>query len=415
MPTTTPRWAPLLALTFAACSATSPLARPPETLAGLPLQRKVDGTAAMTAIVGLHRSGDLDLDSAWIARYGVDAPAALLYVGIARDNDAAAELVADMRNGIQETASPFRYIGARRVEGRTVQLLNGQGQLHYVFTDGPRAVWLSADSAVARAALAQVLGLAPADGALDEVAPAIAVVRPEPEPLYGLGPLARRLIEADVLDRERLEASLARSGHPLTDPQQRVLDGQNVALALNEENSAFLLNTLWAVGLANRNRILTAGPMNARSQGRIDRFASTGGWRLGNRPVPELYASMDLLPLAGEKQARVERVARNVYRPCCDNATFFPDCNHGMAMLALLMLRSAQGADDAALFTAARQASAIWFPAQSAHVDSFLATHANPGLAAAVGPEVFSASGHRQLMAGLAAEGGTDSDGAPAC
>ena len=49
-----------------------------------------------------------------------------------------------------------------------------------------------------------------------------------------------------------------------------------------------------------------------------------------------------------------ERAAPFVYRPCCDNATHFPDCNHGMAMLGLLELMAAQGASEEEMFAAAR-------------------------------------------------------------
>ncbi len=412
------RWTAVLALGAAACSAASPVAGTPETLAGLPLQRKVDGTAAMQAVAGLHRSGELDLDSAWIARYGVDTPSVLLYVGIASSPDRAAGLVAEMREALSRRPSPFRYEGERNIGRRTVHLLSGQDQYHYVFTDGPRAVWVSSDAAVAPAALAQTLGLSPDDPRLEGVPPA-STVGSGPPALPELAPQIRRLVATGVLDTDRLEAALAPSGQPLTPDQRRVLDGEALPLSLRAENGAFLLNTLWALGLANRNPILTAGPMTTRSSERIERFASTGGWRLGRRPVTELYASMDLVPLAANEQTRLERVARAVYRPCCDNPTHFPDCNHGMAMLGLLTLLTARGADEAALFAAARDANAIWFPAQSAHVDTFLAAlpaHEDRGPAMAVGPQLFSATGHRMLMTALAEEGGeVEGPGTPAC
>ena len=31
------------------------------------------------------------------------------------------------------------------------------------------------------------------------------------------------------------------------------------------------------------------------------------------------------------------KIAKGIYRPCCNNSTYFPDCNHGMAMLGLLV------------------------------------------------------------------------------
>ena len=74
------------------------------------------------------------------------------------------------------------------------------------------------------------------------------------------------------------------------------------------------------------------------SNGHFEKFSSTGGWTLAAKPITELYASLDLIPLTAEEQKMVEEVAAAVYRSCCNNSTFFPDCNHSMAMLGLLEL-----------------------------------------------------------------------------
>jgi hypothetical protein len=131
---------------------------------------------------------------------------------------------------------------------------------------------------------------------------------------------------------------------------------------IGPENAYFLLNFFWAVGLANRNPILTEGAMVQRSAGQIERFASTGGWSLATRPVPEIYASLDLIPLTPPQQARLEEVASAVYRPCCGNPTSFPDCNHGMAMLGILELMASQDASADEMFEAAKYINAFWFP-----------------------------------------------------
>lgn len=80
------------------------------------------------------------------------------------------------------------------------------------------------------------------------------------------------------------------------------------------------------------------------SNRKIEDFASTGGWTVGTKPVTELYASLDLIQLTAEQQKMVEEVAAAVYRPCCNNSTLFPDCNHGMALLGLLELMASQRA-----------------------------------------------------------------------
>ena len=60
-----------------------------------------------------------------------------------------------------------------------------------------------------------------------------------------------------------------------------------------------------------------------------------------------------------------------VFRPCCDNPTHFPDCNHGMAMLGLLELMASQGASVEVMFNAAKYANAYWYPRQTIELAAF--------------------------------------------
>lgn len=104
------------------------------------------------------------------------------------------------------------------------------------------------------------------------------------------------------------------------------------------------------------------------SEGQIERFASTGGWSIAAKPITELYASAKILPLSVEQQKRVDEVAQGVYRPCCNNPTNFPDCNHGMAMLGMLELLAFNGASEDEMFEAAKYANAYWFPQQTLEI-----------------------------------------------
>ena len=93
----------------------------------------------------------------------------------------------------------------------------------------------------------------------------------------------------------RLPRSIENSGNPLSAEQIEILkNGSDQEIVINAENAHFLLNFFWAVGLANKNSILTDGPMVQNSGGQVERFASTGGWTLATKPITELYASMDL-------------------------------------------------------------------------------------------------------------------------
>lgn len=190
-----------------------------------------------------------------------------------------------------------------------------------------------------------------------------------------LGP---QLMAAGVIDYDAFRNVMAESGDALSSRQMDILQkGSNEQIVITAENAHFLLNYFWAVGLANKNSILTDGPMVQNSEGQIDRFASTGGWTLATKPITDLYASMDLIPLMPEQQARVEEVAAAVYRPCCNNHTLFPDCNHGMAMLGLLELMASQNASVNEMFEAAKYVNTYWFPQQNLETAMYLKAKQN--------------------------------------
>jgi hypothetical protein len=71
---------------------------------------------------------------------------------------------------------------------------------------------------------------------------------------------------------------------------------------------------------------------------------STGGWTLGKEENGGAYFNeFRIVELTPEQEALVTRIAKNTYRPCCNNSTFFQDCNHGSALLGLLELGASQG------------------------------------------------------------------------
>lgn len=224
---------------------------------------------------------------------------------------------------------------------------------------------------------------------LDETAEAkqqkqLAVLYEQVNPLDGFalsvsyGELGPRLIEGGVIRYDAFAAIYENSGNPLSAEQTEILkSGSDEEIVITSQNAHFLLNFFWAVGLANRNSILTEGPMVQNSQGQVERFASTGGWTLASKPITELYASMDLIPLTAEQQKLVEEVASHVYRPCCGNHTLFPDCNHGMALLGILELMASEGASAEEMFEAAKYINAYWFPQQTLETAIYLQLNEN--------------------------------------
>jgi hypothetical protein len=182
----------------------------------------------------------------------------------------------------------------------------------------------------------------------------------------GIGP---QLLDSGAIDYDRFVQIYEQAGQPLTADQRAVLtEGSDAPIAINRKTAYFLLNFLWAFGLANKNPLLEEGLMVQYNDGNIEEFASTGGWTLAAKPIPKLYAGAPIVTLTPEQQARLEEVAAGVYRPCCNNPTAFPDCNHGMAMLGLLELMAAEEATVDEMFTAAKYANAFWFPQQTMEI-----------------------------------------------
>ena len=225
------------------------------------------------------------------------------------------------------------------------------------------------------------------------------------------GELGPRLIEGGVINYDAFAAIYESSGNPLSAEQIEILkNGSDEDIIVTVEDAHFLLNFFWAVGLANKNSILTDGPMLQNSGGQIERFASTGGWSLASKPIIELYASLNLISLTAEQQKLVEEVAAAVYRPCCNNHTLFPDCNHGMAMLGILELMASQGVTADEMFEAAKYINAYWFPQQTLETAIYLQLNQKIDLASAdaklvVGSQFSSASGAGRVHEDLQAKG----------
>lgn len=217
------------------------------------------------------------------------------------------------------------------------------------------------------------------------------------------GDLGKKLIENGVIDADKFESLYAGRGGLSEDEKSLLYGDGNGNLKINEENSGFLLNLLWAFGLANKNSILEQGPMMDSRYGGAGNFASTGGWTLAKETAMDHYSRHALVVLTPAQQEMVERAAKGIYRPCCGNSTYFPDCNHGMAMLGLLELMASQGASEKEIYQAALQVNSYWFP------DTYLAIakyFEKRGVewrdvepATVLASAYSSASGYRQVLA----------------
>lgn len=176
-----------------------------------------------------------------------------------------------------------------------------------------------------------------------------------------LGP---KMIKSGVIDLEKFKSVYAKSNQPLTEEQEKILtEGSSQKIKIDRENSYFLLNFFWAVGLNNKSKILEEGDMMKYGglKGAGD-FASTGGWSLARGATMNYYSKTSLIPLTAEQEKLVEKVSSNIFRPCCNNSTAFPDCNHGMALLGVLQLMAGNGATETEMYEAGKYFNAFWFP-----------------------------------------------------
>ncbi len=177
------------------------------------------------------------------------------------------------------------------------------------------------------------------------------------------GKLGPKMIESGVIDLEKLKQVYQQNGQPLTKDQMDILTkGSNKKIKITRDNSYFLLNFFWAAGLANRSKVLTEGDIVKYGKGQVGNFASTGGWSLAKTAPMDYFAKSDLIGMTPIQESLVQKVAENIYRPCCDNSTAFPDCNHGMALLSVLQLLASNEATEKQMFEAAKYFNAFWFP-----------------------------------------------------
>jgi hypothetical protein len=287
-------------------------------------------------------------------------------------------------------------------------MLFGLGVLTGYLVRGPAAPvagapWIEEKQAAAPYSAAEI---SPVVHPIDQINPPQGYTLPA---VFGdVGP---QMLAAGAIDYDQFSQVYDQAGQPLTAAQQAVVTrGSEEHVHINSDNAYFLLNFFWALGLVNDNPLLTDGPLVEYSEGRIDRFAATGGWTIGQKPPADLVASAAILHLNHEQQERLEEVAYNVYRPCCNNHTAFPDCNHGMALLGLLQLMAAQDASVDEMFDAAKYVNAFWFPQQTLHMATFFQqaqglSFADVDARLLVGPQISSASGYRNVQQWLATNG----------
>lgn len=191
---------------------------------------------------------------------------------------------------------------------------------------------------------------------LDErVMPSAGIVLP-----IDWGSLGQKMAEAGVIDAENFSRLYGNGGLP-SDVRALAFGPYAGAIRMDRENAGILLNLLWAFGLSNKNPILEEGPMNDPRYGGAGVFASTAGWTIAQGDTMTHYSAHPFVSLTKEQQEKVKTVSKNIYRPCCGDPVYFPDCNHGMAMLGLLELLATEGASEDEMYRVALAVNSYWF------------------------------------------------------
>ncbi|OQY66063.1 hypothetical protein B6D29_03265 [Microgenomates bacterium UTCPR1] len=178
------------------------------------------------------------------------------------------------------------------------------------------------------------------------------------------GDLGPKMLSLGVIDYDKFKSTYEKSGQKIPAELDGILKNTvNKKVKITRDNSYFLLNFFWAVGLANKSKILDEGEIvKYGGLKEAGNFASTGGWSLAKSNPMEYYSKASLIPLTKEQEDLVAKVSSNVYRPCCDNSTAFPDCNHGMALLAVFQLMASNNATENQMYEAGKYFNAFWFP-----------------------------------------------------
>ena len=169
-----------------------------------------------------------------------------------------------------------------------------------------------------------------------------------------------RLVSEGVISLDKVKQLEEYNGKSPADLAGVLTRPSGDPIRLTRENASGYVNFLWPAGLANRLRSNNESPLVGPD---LPTFASTGGWNLGKAENGGVYFNkFSIIDLKPEAEAVAVEVAKTTYRPCCNNSTFFQDCNHGSALYAVLQLGASEGLSISQLYREALAFNSFWFP-----------------------------------------------------
>ncbi len=175
-----------------------------------------------------------------------------------------------------------------------------------------------------------------------------------------LGDIVPKLVSYGVIDMTKMQNLYQGRGGIPKEEMELLTKASNKPLVISASNANWIVNLLWAIGLSNKMEINKESPIFGPD---LNNFASTGGWNLGKEDSGGAYFNKySLIPLNSSQQKRVKMIAENTYRPCCNNSTFFQDCNHGSAGMAIIELGVSEGLSDDDIYKTLLAFNAFWFP-----------------------------------------------------
>lgn len=178
------------------------------------------------------------------------------------------------------------------------------------------------------------------------------------------GSIGPKLVSLGVIGDAKFRQAMKMT----TDQEEIYSKGTDKKIKIDRTNVQFVVDMLWALGLAQKSLVYDEGPMGTQYRKDAGNFASTGGWTLSSGSPMQYYNKYDLIPLTSAQQKQVAEISKNVYRPCCGNSTYFPDCNHGMAALAMIELMVSANIDENTIYKTILAFNSYWFP------DTYLTT-----------------------------------------
>jgi hypothetical protein len=181
-----------------------------------------------------------------------------------------------------------------------------------------------------------------------------------------LGDLVPRMVKEEIIEMKKFEKLYDTRGG-LTEEQRRLLtEPSTKPLLVTKDNASFLLNLLWPLGMSNR---LAQNGLDSAEN--VNSFASTGGWDLGHKTGNFYYNQLEFFSLTPAEEERARRISESTYRPCCNNSTFFQDCNHGSGAMALIELGVKQGLSDDEIYKTLLAFNSYWFPQNYTEIAMF--------------------------------------------